>query len=293
MNFRFQYREFLALLLNNFVVEKNARTGEEILVLPGGFYFTIGLHDGSLPLIDCRLTHPTTAAAEVAWFIQGTRSTEWLNKYTSIWKGFEEDLPDLEVKRRYFGREDLSIRGVKAAYGYRWAQHFGVDQLKTAVLELKRDPSSRRVWISTWDPASDLVANNQKNVPCPVGFSLYILQGRLFSSYMLRSSDTFMGLPYDVMNHAMLMAVLARSIGCSLGGMSITLSHAHMYAQHVDMARQCLKYKQAAFEPMENPSFFSLEDIHNHPDNYVNYVADAAKQKQDWPTLNLKPKLVL
>ena len=293
MDFRFQYRQFLALLLNNFVVQQNERTGEEILVLPGGFYFTIGLHEEYLPLIDCRLTHPATAAAEVAWFIRGDQSTEWLNKYTGIWKGFEEEIPALEAKRRYFGKPEEHVMGVKAAYGWRWSQHFGLDQLDEAVKVLQADPTSRRVWISTWDPAEDLPMAGQKNVPCPVGFSLYMLQGRLFSSYVLRSSDVFMGLPYDVMNHAMLMAILAKSIGCKLGGMSFTLSHAHIYSRHVDMARQALRYECKAFQPMENPSFFSLDDIRANPDNYVKYVADAAGQKTDWPSYNPKPKLVL
>lgn len=294
MEFRHIYRQLLDLLLRNGVTETNSRTGEEILILPGGFYFQVDLSKEELPVIDCRLTHPKTAAAEVAWFLQGTQDTSWLNKHTGIWKAFEEPLTITKPGRNFIGQSKEDIMGVRAAYGYRWIKHYGLDQLFTGLSTLQADPSSRRVWITAWDPIEDLQRNGQKNVPCPVGFNLYVVNGRLFSSYVLRSSDVFMGLPYDVMNHALLLSVLAKTIGLKLGGMSFTLAHAHLYKRHEFMAKKCLEEKSpAGFEPMENPGFFTAGEIQSHPDNFVNYVADAATQKFDWPTYDPKPSIVI
>lgn len=297
MEYRDHYRELLTTILNYGCAQKNARTGQEILTLPGGWYFSVPLSKG-LPVIDCRFTRPKTAAAEVAWFLSGEQSTEWLNKHTGIWKAFEEDIP--RSGRVFIGKKNTVGRGVKAAYGHRWQHSFGINQLVVGLENLAKDPTTRRVWISTWDPAQDLPMEGQKNTPCPVGFNLYLVGDHLFSSYVLRSSDVFMGLPYDVMNHSLLMAVFAATLSQATrkaikpGGISFTLGHAHLYANHVEMAEECLNQERPAqFQPMELPDFFNVLNILEHPDNYVAYVEDAARNKTDWPVYNPKPQLAV
>lgn len=297
MEYRDNYRELLITILDHGCAQKNTRTGQEILTLPGGWYFSVPLSKG-LPLIDCRFTRPKTAAAEVAWFLSGEQSTEWLNKHTSIWKAFEEDIP--YPGRKFIGKKNSVGRGVKAAYGHRWQRAFGVNQLSLGLENLVNDPTTRRVWISTWDPAQDLPMEGQKNAPCPVGFNLYLVDNYLFSSYVLRSSDVFMGLPYDVMNHALLMSVFATTLAQVMkrpikpGGMSFTLGHAHLYSNHIELAEKCLEQERPAeFQQIELPDFFNVLNILEHPDNYVAYVEDATRAKTDWPTYAPKPQLAI
>lgn len=287
MKWRHDYRTLLSFVLDNGTEEINARTGEKIIT--AGITPPICvIPNGTLPLIDLRKTYPGTAAAEAAWFLQGEQDTSWLSKYTKIWGKFEEGL-----KTSFFGAKP-SV-GVKAAYGYRWRKHFGVDQISLAVQELVRDPSSRRVWVSTWDPKEDLEYTGQKNVPCPVGFSLYFHGNALCSTYVLRSSDLFVGLPYDVMNHALLMQAVASSLpyNCFVGGIHIIISHGHLYSKHKEMALEALsKDSPPTFEELALPNM-PISEILMDPDRYVHGVRRQADQKTDWPAFNPKPEVIV
>lgn len=295
MEFRQLYRELLEVIVHNGIPQPNNRTGEDILVMPGGWHFMIPLTE--VPIIDCRRTYLKTAAAEVGWFIRGEQSTKWLSKHTKIWEAFEEDIV-ASSSRKFIGQKIEYERGIKAAYGHRWRNHFGIDQLQEGILNLVRDPSSRQVWITAWDPKEDLPLEGQKNKPCPIGFNLYILGNCLFSSYFLRSSDVFVGLPYDVMNHALLMGVIATTLSKILDrpiratGMTFSLGHAHMYSSHRPQAIECLKQPApAAFQQVGIPDFMTLSEVEQDADKFVQYMAKASELKTDWPQFKVQPTL--
>ncbi len=185
--------------------------------------------------------------------------------------------------------------GVKAAYGYRWRRHFHRDQLGLAIEALRRNPSDRRIWISAWDPAEDgLGALGQLNVPCPVGFTLSILDGKLYSAYMLRSSDVFVGLPYDVMGHAMLMDLIAAELRIELGRMHFTLAHPHVYDVHWTMAED--GFRHGKVKSQVELARWSLTDIEAGEapwgfDGFVDIYRTLAAQVS-WPEYHVKPEVV-
>lgn len=264
---------------NQAPIQVNKRTGEEVIVAPGGFSFNLKM-DSYLPIITLRKTFPATAAAELAWFIRGERDTEWVSKYTKIWTKFEERLP-------------TGLIGVAAAYGHRWRRHFGRDQLRLAIEALRKDPSDRRIYITAWDPGFDgLGAKDQKNVPCPIGFTLYIVDGALYSTYLLRSSDVFMGLPYDVMNHYLLMLAVAAELGVVADSICFVASHAHMYMKHVEMAKEGL-HRQADEKDIIvlNPTA-SISQIEANPDKYVQQFV-SLQEAVVWPAYNPRPELIV
>lgn len=268
------YRELLTELLENGTTELNQRTGVKVKVLRGGTAFPIDLSDDVLPTIGCRKTFPRSAAAEVAWFLQGNQDVSFIRKYAPLWDKFTE----------------ADGQTVEAAYGWRWRSHFNRDQLMDGVEALKKDPSSRRIYISAWDPATDgLLIQNQKNVPCPVGFSLNILAGELHSSLFLRSSDVFVGLPYDVMGHALLMSILAEELDVRLGTMHVTLAHAHLYQNHWDLVLGALG--QTPVVPALLMPVWCISEVLVDPDGFVEHVAEEAKE-HEWPSFNPKPFVV-
>jgi thymidylate synthase len=275
--FPYIYSELLGDLLDSPFVETNARTGVEIKMIPGGMAFKIDLTDQTLPVTGTRKLFPHVAAAEVAWFIRGDQTTEFLNAHgVKIWDKFVE----------------ADGQTIEAAYGYRWRYQFGRDQLWCAIEALRNNPTDRRIWIQAWDPSSDgLGAPGQKNVPCPVGFTFSIVNGFLHSSLFIRSSDVFVGLPYDVMGHAMLMSVVAASVGAiGLGSMHVTLAHAHLYKNHYEMAEQAL----AQTVHPSGPRLFAWTqgDVLRDPDGFV-WTYRKAAQEVSWPTYSPKPELIL
>jgi thymidylate synthase len=270
------YRGLLSWVLEG-KVELNDRTRTRVRVGRGGASFSIDLRNGILPTIGCRKTFPRSAAAEVAWFLLGTQSAAFIHTYAPMWDKFVEELQP--------GRF-----GVKAAYGYRWRRYFDRDQIALVLAALREDSSDRRCYVGAWDPATDgLGASGQKNVPCPVGFSVSILDGELHSALTLRSSDVFVGLPYDIMGHALLMNAFAIELGVATGVLHVTLAHAHLYEHHWDMAVEALA--QAPVVPQLPFPGWTIEQIVQSPDQYVTDFAAVAKLFE-WPEYNPKPFLV-
>jgi thymidylate synthase len=259
--FAAQYRDLLWRLTydyGGFVEELNQRTGHTIRAVTGTS-LTIDLEAGILPTIDCRRTFPKSAAAETAWYMLGTQDPAFIDRYAKrLWDKFKED--------------DGTVR---AAYGYRWRRHFDRDQLLKSVIALAKDPSDRRCYVSTWDPREDgLGARGQKNVPCPVGFTLSMLDGRLNSTLLIRSSDVFVGLPYDVAGHAMLMASISSSIArCGnygvgpLGVMQVAIAHPHLYDSHFEMAEKCVS--EPKVQPIVPLLGWSIGQVMAEPDSFV------------------------
>lgn len=283
--FHDSYAAILTWVLHG-AIETNARTGVQVKVGRGGTSFRVDLSDGLLPTVGRRKTFPKSAAAEVAWYLQGTQDATFIRKYAPLWDKFVELI---DIKGGLF-MEDRAVEGVKAAYGYRWRRHFGRDQVGLAVEALRKDPSDRRCYVSAWDPAEDgLGAVGQRNVPCPAAFTFSMLGNELHSSIALRSSDVFVGLPYDVMGHALLMDAVARELGATPGVMHVTLAHAHLYESHWDMAGEMLRQEPVVPE-MRLPCF-TLSRIEADPDDYVLAYAEEAK-RHEWPAYNPRPEVI-
>lgn len=257
------------------IVEKNERTGTMVRIWPGMRHIDIDLENRIIPTCGIRKTHPYVAAAENAWCLLGHDHVDWLKKHTSVWNEFVDGGGML-----------------REAYGYRWQHAFGVDQLRTGVERLRLNPSDRRIWISSWDPRSDIEDRGQKTVPCPVGFTLQVMGGRLYSTYVLRSSDTFLGLPHDVMRHAMLMDAVAMTLDVPLGVFSVAIANSHLYDRHWGLAEHAMDMprSEVVVPDMTLPGV-DIPWIMEYADKYVN----GAKQDStcfNWPTWNPKAELV-
>lgn len=275
--FYWVYQELLESLLEEGVTQHNHRTGHDVFVLPGGASFKLNLRDGVLPVPASRKVWPGTAAAEVAWFVTGSKDIAFLqHRRHKMWDKFVEP----------------GTTTVLGAYGHRMRSAFGRDQLLKAVYALRQDATDRRVYVSIWDPREDgLGAAGQRSVPCPVGFTLSVVDGRLHSSLLIRSSDVFVGLPYDVMGHSILMSILAASVGVRLGSLHVTLGHAHLYDEHLDMARTCVRTNLGTFPELAMPTYWSLEQVDLDPHKFADDYMSRAKACA-WPEFNPIPEIV-
>ncbi|QNN99781.1 thymidylate synthase [Ruegeria phage Tedan] len=283
-SFAQHYRTLLTALMDEGVEETNERTRTKIKMIPGGCSFKLDLSDGKLPIAGNRRYFPHIAAAEVAWQFMGTKDPGFiLGHAPKLWSKFVED------------------GELKTAYGYRWRKEFGRDQLMQAVDCLENDPTNRQLWIQAWDPASDGLGGPQpKNIPCPLGFSVSRYQDDLHMSVFVRSSDVFVGLPYDVLAYALTLDAIAATVGCRPGTLHFTLHHAHLYKPHWNAARACLRgdwdhdewrekkeFADASTEWTENCApmlpAWAIEDILEDPDGYVKHTQRLAKRVDNNP----------
>lgn len=272
-----EYRALLQDAIRQGVTEHNARTNEAVFVIPEARFFRLNLGDGRMPVPNLRKIHVRSAAAEVAWFLQGTQDVGFMKKYAPFWDKFTED-------------DGVTIA---SAYGYRWRRHFGRDQIVDAIKTLQGNKSDRRVYVSAWDPAADGLGRPGKNVPCPVGFTLSITDNKLNSSMLIRSSDLFVGLPYDVLGHALLVQAIARSVACDLkmGTLSFMLAHPHVYAKHMDMVVGSIQHFGIGYQPIcYLPTAWTVQGITESPDAYVEHCTELAKMTH-WPEYNPRPEV--
>lgn len=234
------YRGLLSELVNHGVTEVNERTKTEIKMLQGARSFKLDLSDGRLPVAGNRRYYPHVAAAETAWQFMGTKDPKFiLGKAPKLWSKFLED--EEVTEDRGNGPVTFTKKVLKTAYGYRWRHAFGRDQLELAVQELKTNPTNRQLFISAWDPRSDGLGGPQpKNIPCPVGFTVSRCRDDLHMAVFIRSSDVFVGLPYDVMGYALTADAIAATVGLRPKSLHFTLAHAHLYKPHWNATRACL-----------------------------------------------------
>ena len=278
-----QYIQLLKRILNDGYVEFNERTKTEVRALPQRtLVFNLINH---IPVIGTRKIFPHVAAAELAWTLQGNQDTKFIKQYSKMWDKFE-DSPD----------------HVETAYGYRWRNKYSRDQLMDAIAALKKDRSNRQIFVTAWDANEDGLLNigKYKNMPCILGFMLSTIGNKLNMTVILRSSDTVVGLPYDILMYAFLLCALSKAIGVPAGKIFFILNHAHIYANHYAIAQRMVesyeKYtilKQPIdqeFVPQSIPiPQHSVETILNDPDAYVSEIKAISKHSLD--SLGFTPKM--
>ncbi len=293
------YARILRAILEGGIRETNRRTGSVIAMLPEGASFVLDLSDGLLPTCGLRKTRPHIAAAELAWCLRGDNHIDWLRRHTKVWDAFADARDCASCGGGGKDDEDFQCPNcdgsgktywLDQAYGYRWRVKFGIDQLATGIERLKIDPSDRRVWISSWDPSEDIIIDAQKKtVPCPVGFTLSVMADKLCSTFMIRSSDLYMGLPYDIYRHAFLMASVAASLNRMTGYMRVVLAHPHIYEQHFENCRRMLEEQPVT--PVLALPYLGVDWITKNADDYVSTVQQLSGIGP-WPTFDPKARVV-
>ena len=89
----------------------------------------------------------------------------------------------------------------------------------------------------------------------------------------IRSSDVFVGLPYDVMGHALLLDAIAATLGVRPGVLHVDLYHPHLYEPHWEMARDSLN--QERFQLGPDLPHTTVAEIQAKPDEYVRLMHEA------------------
>lgn len=254
MHFGEAYSTLLNDLLWDGAQSLNTRTKTKVSTHGGAYSFSVSMKKLQLP--GNRAFFPKIAAAELGWMLQGTKDPSFVMQHApKLWGKFIED------------------GELKAAYGYRWRHQFGRDQLRWAVDTLKADPSNRQCWVQAWDPAADGCGypNQPKNIPCPIGFSLNVIGDKLYMALFIRSSDAYVGLPYDVMVYSILGNLIARQLDVEPGELHVTLANVHIYEPHWAMAHDDFAHIWKP-EELDMPKL-TLDWVSHHPEVLVNFFS--------------------
>jgi thymidylate synthase len=200
------------------------------------------------PLVTTKKLHLRSIIHELLWFIAGETNIDYLRKNAvTIWDEWADEGGELGP---VYGKQWRS-----------WAKPDGgtVDQIKWVINEIKRNPDSRRLVVSAWNPA-DL--DKMALPPCHCLFQFYVADGKLSCQLYQRSADIFLGVPFNIASYALLTAMMAQVTGLKPGDFVHTFGDAHLYSNHVEQATLQLSREPRPLPRLKlNPDVTSLFDF--------------------------------
>jgi thymidylate synthase len=240
-----QYLDLMERILRE-GVEKHDRTGTGTLSV-FGHQMRFDLSDG-FPLLTTKKLHLKSIVHELLWFLKGDTNVRYLqDNGVTIWDEWADERGDLGP---VYGRQWRS-----------WEKPDGgtVDQIAWVVDEIRRNPDSRRLIVSAWNPA-DL--ERMALAPCHCLFQFYVAEGRLSCQLYQRSADAFLGVPFNIASYALLTHMMAQAAGLQPGDFVHTFGDAHLYLNHLEQARLQLSRAPRPLPQLRlNPAVRSLFDF--------------------------------
>ncbi|QKG85367.1 thymidylate synthase [Kroppenstedtia pulmonis] len=225
---------------------KEDRTGTGTISL-FGHQMRFDLQQG-FPLLTTKKLHTRSIIYELLWFLQGSTNIRYLQEHNvRIWNEWADENGELGP-----------------VYGKQWRSFSGadgktVDQIKWVVDEIKKNPDSRRLIVSAWNPTE---LGEMALPPCHCLFQFYVKDGSLSCQLYQRSGDTFLGVPFNIASYALLTHMVAHVTGLKPGEFIHTLGDAHLYVNHLDQVKEQLTRQPLPLPVLKlNPEVTSIFDF--------------------------------
>ncbi|MDR0741412.1 MAG: thymidylate synthase [Rickettsiales bacterium] len=295
-----QYLDVLDNILKN-GREKSDRTGTGTISLSGP-QIKADLSDG-FPLITTKETNFHAIRTELLWFLEKrdiSKNPELLrrldvSRYKEIGYGPdkskwpEKTIWDGNASAEYWMPRARFCGDAGVAYGTQWRywqkpvkdEKTGlykigyIDQVEDVLNTLEKDPASRRMKINGSNPA-------ETDDMCLESCIVYILfscnDDILDCTVQARSTDMFLGAPFDLASFAMLTHLIARVSKKKPGCLTFNMNDAHIYKNHIEQTKVLLSrdpYKlpkleispelsREHFDGLIPPDFIRLKDYLHH-----------------------------
>jgi thymidylate synthase len=100
--------------------------------------------------------------------------------------------------------------------------------------------------MSAWNPSQ---LAEMALPPCHCFCQFYVDNGKLSSQFYMRSVDTFLGLPFNILSYAILTRIIAQTVGLEAKEVIFTGGDTHIYLNHLEQVAL-----QISREPFEFPT---------------------------------------
>ena len=199
-----------------------------------------------VPLLTTKRMAWKSCIEELLWFLRGNTDANILkNKNVNIWNGnsSREFLDNV-------GLNHLEEGDCGANYSFQW-RHFGQeykdcntqytkntegDQINNIIHLLKTNPTSRRIFLSAWNPCH---LNKTVLPPCHVSAQFFVDNDKGLSCHMYqRSCDVFLGLPFNIFSYTVLVYILAKKCDLVPKKLVISFGDVHIYSNHLEQVLQ-------------------------------------------------------
>ena len=222
-----------------------------------GYQMRFDLQKG-FPLLTTKKLHLRSIIYELLWFLRGDTNIQYLHDHNvTIWDEWADENGDLGP---VYGKQWRS-----------WEAPDGriIDQITSLIEQLKRNPDSRRLIVSAWNPAD---VDQMALPPCHTMFQFYANDGQLSCQLYQRSADVFLGVPFNIASYALLTMMVAQVCGLQPKDFVHTFGDAHIYSNHVEQAKLQLSREPRALPQMHiNPEVKSIFDFQYEDFTLENY----------------------
>jgi thymidylate synthase len=278
-------------------VEKSDRTGTGTISVFGR-QMRFDLSEG-FPAVTTKKLFMRGIIHELIWFLQGSTNIKYLvDNDVHIWDEWPyrhylteqgKEVPHSSTNEWKTGiakftekiKQDAEFAKkwgeLGPVYGYQWrnwpapdGRH--IDQIKTAVETIKKNPDSRRIIVSAWNVADVDEMAKAGLPPCHLLFQFYVADGKLSCQMYQRSADTFLGVPFNIASYSLLTIMMAQVTGLEPGDFVHTLGDTHLYLTHLKQVDEQLSREPRPLPQMKiNPKVKSIDDFKFEDFELVNY----------------------
>ncbi len=231
-----QYLDLMSHVMNNGILKKD-RTGTGTKSI-FGYQMRFDLSTG-FPLITTKKLHLKSIIYELFWFINGETNIKYLQEnQVKIWDAWANESGDLGP-----------------VYGSQWRNwnNDGIDQISNLIHDIKKNPDSRRMLVSAWNPSVLPNTNNtfEENIkngkaalpPCHAFFQFYVSENKLSCQLYQRSADIFLGVPFNIASYSLFTHMIAHVCNLEVGDFIHTFGDAHIYTNHFEQIKLQLARK--------------------------------------------------
>ena len=186
---------------------------------------------------------------ELAWFLSGNTNEKNLQaRGVDIWA----EWADAEHTGK-FGREAGDLGPV---YGYLWRsfggnypQKDGFDQIADLIEQIEKNPNSRRLIVSGWNPET---AAQVDLPPCHTLFQFKVEREKILHCQLYqRSADAFLGVPFNISSYALLTRLIAHVCRLEVGEFVHTFGDLHIYSNHLAQVEELLRREPLPLPKLE------------------------------------------
>lgn len=239
------------------------------------------------PLLTTKKMYWRGVLHELYWFLSGQTNIQYLVKNnTHIWDDYpykiyqdavkkgtaaEMTQPDFIAKIAEddaFAKQWGELPHIYGEHWRKWQAKNGreIDQLQWVLDSIKETPDRKHMVVTTWNPEylySMALPGQALRFPlCHILYHVNIQGDKLSLQLYQRSSDSFLGVPFNIASYAMLTQILAQIAGYKPGEFVHTFGDVHIYENHLAQVDEQLTREPFPFPQLKiDPSVKSLADF--------------------------------
>ena len=209
-----------------------------------------------------RHANPFFHVMEFVWMMAGESDVTWIEQFNGQMREYAEDNGHLH-----------------AAYGYRWREAFGIDQISVVIEMLRKDPDTRRAVIAMWSAQADLDVD-AKDLPCNTHIYFRLLHGRLNMMVCNRSNDVVWGMTgANAVHMTFLQELVAQAIQVEVGEYQVVTMNAHVYLALPHLDKMLVPPKGNA-SPLESTPLLSKGELY---EEFLTECRDFVHKPEEMP----------